>query len=185
MNIFQHIFPHDEKSWFEKGVSLFKVKKYLKATDAFVQVIKINPRNDKAWNNKGVCILSQVHYNFGPGIPYIQKIKDLNLYDAYDAIGKSVEINPEQAIYWYNKAFFSIIYGNLSQANQEYNKAIDIQPEFCDAWYNKFVLLVGISKIEALDEAKVCENKLKQKNCWNKYKEFKLQEYARLQIIME
>jgi tetratricopeptide (TPR) repeat protein len=62
------------------------MNKYNEAIQCYDKALEINPRDAKAWNNKGLAYADMNKYN-----------------EAIQCYDKALEINPRDAEAWYNK----------------------------------------------------------------------------------
>jgi superkiller protein 3 len=44
-----------DKDWNNRGIVLDDLKRYEKALQSYDQAVKLNPNDDQAWYNRGVC----------------------------------------------------------------------------------------------------------------------------------
>jgi tetratricopeptide (TPR) repeat protein len=78
--------------------------------------------NVKAWNNKGICLLSLCRYE-----------------DAIKCIEEAIKIDPNHAFYWYNKGICQDRLGQWNEAIVSFDEAVRLYPKYAEAWFNKAV----------------------------------------------
>ena len=73
---------------------------------------------------------------------------------AIKSLDKAIEIKPDFAQAWYNKAITYSVMGHVQDEINCYDKAIEINPEYAEAWSNKSSALGRAGRLEeALDSA--------------------------------
>ena len=102
----------------KKGREYAIAKNYDEAMAEVNKVIRMNPRNSKAFNELG-------------NIEYKKSLFDQAIMD----YSKAIEINPNYDEAYYNRANVYIDKDNLDQAISDLNKAIDINPHNGDAYF--------------------------------------------------
>ncbi len=114
--------------------SLKRVYFVSKAIDAYKKVIAINPTNDDAKTDLGVC--------YAEGSP--------NPMQGIMMLREVVQQNPKHLMAQYNLGVLSVKSGQLDKAIERFKKVLEIQPSFDDARFllAKTYLQMG-NKIEA------------------------------------
>ncbi len=105
----------DEKKLLNEGIQELKHGNYQDAEEALKKVLKINSKNDIAWDE--LCVL---YHNLKD---YPQALK---------AINHALEINSENDQYWFDKGNTLFWIGDFHEAIQCFDKAIELNPEECD-----------------------------------------------------
>jgi tetratricopeptide (TPR) repeat protein len=88
------------------------------------KVIRLDPKNAKAWNNRGVLL----------GELCCTK-------DAKDSFDEAIRINSSLAEPWYNKGV-SIFYEDPQEALEDFNRSVKLDHGFAEAWFNRYPLLM-------------------------------------------
>ncbi len=152
----EEIKQKDNKSaidYFLLGIIYYQSKEYDKAIEAYEEAVKINPKDDSAYNNMGSAYANKKEYDkaieaykkaieinpkydsayYNMGIAYDDKKE----YDkAIDAFEKAIEINPKYADAYNNMGNAYYNKKEYDKAIEVYKKAIEINPKYADAYYN-------------------------------------------------
>ena len=80
-------------------------------------------------------------------------------YNALKWSDKAIQIDPNNAITWYNKGVDLGSLNRYSEAIQCINRAIQINPNYALTWYNKGI---SLGKLSRYDEAKQYFTKARQ-----------------------
>jgi tetratricopeptide (TPR) repeat protein len=90
----------------------YNLNKSDEAIKSYEKTIKINPKDSKAWNNKGLAL-----YNLNKS------------NEAIKAFDKAIEINSQDSDAWYNKGITLAKLGKFDEAIKAYVKATEINPQ--------------------------------------------------------
>ena len=118
-----HDKPYDEftaEDFFYLGVTFQQQGNYKKAVDYYEKVIKYDPKDTRAYNNRG-----NAKYGLGD---YEGAISD------YD---KAIECNPKYANAYYNRGNAKRALGDHQAAIADFDKALENNPQFADAYGNR------------------------------------------------
>lgn len=116
--------------------SFIENEDYVKAIENYEKALELNPKDEKAWNNKGVAL------------------RELGKYEeAIKCYDKALELNPKDEDVWNNKGNALSALGKPKEAIKCYDKALEFNPEKDFIWKNKGNDLVKLGKDE---EASVC-----------------------------
>ncbi len=111
-----------------------------KALNEFDEAIRVNPKDDLAWKNKGV-ILDKLH----------------RYDDAIQAFDNAAKLKPNDATTLFNKGVVLYEMGRYNESVQAYDKAIRLDPKNANAWYNKGLVLFRLVRfnesVRAYDKA--------------------------------
>jgi tetratricopeptide (TPR) repeat protein len=88
------------------------------------KVLRLDPNNVKAWNNRGVLLG-----------------KLCCIKDAKNSFDMAIRINSSQAEPWYNKGV-SLFYEKPKEALGDFNRAVKQDPGLAEAWFNRYSLLM-------------------------------------------
>lgn len=97
-------------AWNNKGVVLEKQGKYDDAILAFDEAIRLDPKNAKAWIDKGNCSL-------------IGQDKYADAIEAYD---ETIRLDPKLAYPWYEKGRILEALGRTAEATAAFIKANEL-----------------------------------------------------------
>jgi serine/threonine protein kinase len=113
------------KAWelYNKAFSLGSLGHLQEAINHYDKVLKIEPGNADAWNNKGVCL---------------RKLG--RLQEALVCYDHAIRVQRYNASAWSNKGNILYTMGRYPEAIVNLNKAIDIDPLNESAWLNKAVV---------------------------------------------
>ncbi|MCY3412213.1 MAG: tetratricopeptide repeat protein [Candidatus Heimdallarchaeota archaeon] len=119
------------KQCMENGNVLFRRKQYSKAVQAYDCVIKYNPSNKFAHNNKGLAL------------KFLDKTQEgIKCYKA------AIEIDPTFKNAWNNLGIATVDSGYPLSALPHYDKALEIDPKYKQAWNNKGLAYHQLKKYE-------------------------------------
>ncbi len=128
------------EAWYNKGVSLLRLKRYEKATVCFDKVIRLKPNDADAWHGKGAALFELERYE-----------------EAIACFGEAIRLEPDLAEAWYNKGTALAGLERYEEAISCFDEAIRLDPDFAMAWCNKGVALSRLEQckdaIPCLDEA--------------------------------
>ncbi len=132
----------DVDTTLDEADNFLKIGEYTKALSSYNLVLQADPKNLKAWNNKG-------------------KTYELGLLDydkAAECYERGIAIDAKDHTIWYNKANALAKAEKTDEALRCYDKALELKPDEPDYWHNKGTILSwqGDSK-----EAKKCFTKAK------------------------
>ena len=119
---------------FDKGINLIEKEYYDKAIECFEKVIKKNPKNSKAWSNKGLAHNGNWEYE--------EAIKCFNI---------ALEIDPKDIIACFNKAVALNDCGKHEEAIECYNEVLRIDPDFDAEELNQILLEKFVKDAENMD----------------------------------
>jgi len=108
------------EDWFEQGLSDLESHQKDKAIEAFSKVLKADPKNAEAHNNRGIA-----WYRIGE---YDRALDDYN--KALEIDPRSAEILSNRGIIWFSK-------GKYDRAIDDYDKALGIDPHCAKAYSNR------------------------------------------------
>ena len=132
----------DIESTLEEADNFFKIQEFEKAFSAYNLILQADPKNLKAWNNKG-------------------KTFEMGLLDydkAADCYERALEIDPKDHAVWYNKGNALAKSEKFDEAVRCYDMALDIKSDEPDYWHNKGTILSHQGRNK---EAKKCLNRAK------------------------
>ena len=93
--------------------------------------LKIDPQNEIAWANKGVCLANLGRFK-----------------EAIECFDKALEVNPGNASVWMNKGASLGSLDRLEEAMQCLDKALELDPGDSNVWYNKPGVLLDLGRFE-------------------------------------
>ena len=139
----------NEEELLDKGIKQLEYGNYQDAEDALKKVVKINPENALAWST--LCVLYRNIDN---------KLRALN------SINRAIEIEHDNAQYWFNKGDTLFWSGDFKESIKCFDKAIELDPNECDdALAIKAMALIKLNKRK---EANGCLIKSLRNNPKNK-----------------
>jgi tetratricopeptide (TPR) repeat protein len=141
----------------ELAYQFYKKGRYHAAIRWYEQVLKIEPRFELAWYNKGLALHHLGKYQeaiisydkaleIKPNDADVWTNKGLALHhlgkyqEAIISYDKALEIKPNDVIACTNKGAALHHLGKYQEANTCYYKALEIKPDYGDAWYKGLAL---------------------------------------------
>ena len=119
-------------------------------------LLRSNPSNWNAWYGKG-----KVWELKGRDLASIDRKYDaMKAFEtALIAYGKALELNPKDAVLWFEKGVILNKLGKANEALKAFNNSIEINPDSANTWYEK-----GLITKELVSEADA-------QNCFKKVME--------------
>jgi tetratricopeptide (TPR) repeat protein len=102
-----------------KGISLYWLGRSAEALDAYDEVLRINPRDERAWSNRGI-VLTELRQSEA----------------ALDAYERAIRINPRFEQAWFQAEVLSDL-GQSQEAMAAHDQALRINPLNPNAWARK------------------------------------------------
>jgi Flp pilus assembly protein TadD len=137
-----------------KGNEYYYKKEYEIALEWYNKALEIDPKNARAWNNKGIVL----------AVLALEKYKEaIGLFD------KALEIDPKDARAWNNKGILLANLEKYKEAIGLFDKALEIDPRDAEAWNNKGLALSNLGNYKEAIECydKVLEIDPKDARAWN------------------
>jgi tetratricopeptide (TPR) repeat protein len=120
----------------------------------FSKVIRLNPKHDGAYNNRGVCYTHKGDWDhaladFDNAIhinpEYVEAYNNRGVAYAHKGdwdhalanFNKVIHINPEYVEAYYNRGVAYNLKGDSDKALVDYDKAIRLNPDYVEAHYNR------------------------------------------------
>ncbi|MFZ5818903.1 MAG: tetratricopeptide repeat protein [Chloroflexota bacterium] len=145
-----------ETDWFRQGNRHYEAGRYEEAARCYEQAVKSEPRDARAWNNRGLSLDALKRreeaipcYDMALGInpKYIAawcnrgiSLNSLGRYqDALVCFRKALEIEEKHAIVWHNLGNSLRGLGKVEEALKCYGRALALDPQHDLAWYHKAV----------------------------------------------
>lgn len=142
-----------------------KMEKYHKTVKTYTKALEINPKDFKAWTNKGNALIAVKEYDkalesynkalkINPTYPtaWFHKgsvLTELRKYhDAIEAYDKTIELDQKDVKAWNNKGYVLMIVSNYQESIDCFDKALEIDPKFSIAWFNKGIALTEVKEYE-------------------------------------
>lgn len=158
----------EESNWvllFERGVTQSLIKQYTNAVNTFAAAILVNPTNPFLYLNRSTTRAEMIDFISSIDNTYQRisidsdpanrlrnsGVRQYNYDDAIQDINKAIELFPDFAYSYYNRANLHAISGRLPDAYDDYTRAIDLNPNFGEAYYNR-----GLVQIFMRDTHKGC-----------------------------
>ena len=139
---------------FDNALKLYNLGNYDRAIDEFTEVIKIDPKFDRAYTNRGILWMEKGEYD--RAIEDCTHAMELNpnQFQAYSCRGnawrykgeydraisdhtKAVELNPQNARIYNNRGAVWINRGEYDRAVADFTKAIELDPKYPMPYYNR------------------------------------------------
>lgn len=169
-----------------RGASNDENSQYDQAIRDFTKVIEINPRDFKAYSDRGDAYREKGQYD--KAIHDYTKAIKINPKHArsYNSRGglyanksqndrairdytKAIEINPKYAMAYMNRGLALYDKGQVDQAIHDYSKSLDINPRFAEAYYSRGLAFGDKGQIDQAinNYTKAIENNPKDANGYN------------------
>ncbi|MEI6064398.1 MAG: tetratricopeptide repeat-containing serine protease family protein, partial [Pseudanabaena sp. ELA748] len=134
-----NIAPKYYNAWRCKAGALYRLGRLSEAIEALDQAIEINkadyyklaPDDKKKWMENPTDYTERGEILFAQGKPN----------EAIASFDKAIEIDPEMASAWSNRAFVQIAIQDFTSAESSIDRALVIDPNFAPAWGNRGLLL--------------------------------------------
>jgi tetratricopeptide (TPR) repeat protein len=91
----------------QQGVAAFQVRQYPQALTAFTQAVQLQPRDARAYTNRGLTYAKMGDYS--------RASLDLN---------KAIDLNPQQTHAYYVRAIIALLMGHTTQAQRDVATAV-------------------------------------------------------------
>lgn len=124
--------PDDPWGWSFKANLLKDMNRYSEAVDSFDQIIRIDPGNAQAYNDRALLLSGGLNQHD----------------DALDSIKKAIEINPGNANYYFNMGIILEAQESYDDALQSYSQATTLNPSLAVAWYRQGMVYKDLEKID-------------------------------------
>ena len=132
-----------ENNLFNLGFQSANIKDYKSAIDYFTEVIKLNPKNSMAYNNRG---------NAKSDLSNIREknSEEFNklINEAIEDYNKAIEIDDKNLLAYYNRGNAKMKLQKLEKAINDYDKAIELNPNYSIAYNNRGLAKLQLGKIE-------------------------------------
>jgi len=117
-----------------KGLIIGTRRQYAESFDLLERSIKSDPLNWNAWYGKG-----KVWGLKGNDLTSIDRKYDAmkTFENALNAYGKAIELNPKDAVLWFEEGVVLNKLGKANEALKAFDKSIEINPDSTGAWYEK------------------------------------------------
>lgn len=119
----------------QRAVAYTVVQNYPDAITDLDIVIQSNPDMAIAYWQRAVCETMMTGYNISQGLDARMK----NASAIYD-FGRAIELAPQNAYIYYDRASVLLQNGESSKAIEDYSQAIRLEPHFAEAYYNRGLL---------------------------------------------
>jgi tetratricopeptide (TPR) repeat protein len=142
------------EDWYAKGLVDTKLQNYNSAINAFSKAIDLKINSAFAYLGRANAQLKMLDFinsiDEGINLTVDGKTKQINqksekTYDYTNVLSdyeQAIEINPDLAIAYYNRANLKVKAKDFNGALFDYNRAIKLEPDFADAYYNMALLLI-------------------------------------------
>lgn len=157
-----------ESSWellFERGISQALIKQYTNAVNTYTEAIELNPSNPFLYINRATTRAEMIDFISSIDNSYQNITLDsdpakrlhssgtrtYNYDEAIADIDRAIELYPNFAEAYYNRANLMAISGKLPEAYDDYTRAIELEPNLGEAYYNR-----GLVQIFMKDTRKGC-----------------------------
>lgn len=162
--------PSFAAAWNNKGVTLYKIKRYKDALACYNKAIEIDPQNDIAWSNKGetlyrigrisesiICLNHSLDLN-PKNVVAINNLgvisADAGRYaEALDCFSRSIEADNFYAVAWNNKGAALAKMGRYEDALNHFKNAVLLNENYTEAWVNGGLVLKTMGNEKKAKEA--------------------------------
>lgn len=157
-----------EPSWqqlFKRGMTQAIIKQYTSAINLYTRAIDLAPSNPFLYINRSTTRAEMIEFVSTIDNRYhrltidedpVNRLKENNshTYDYSEAIkdiDRAIELYPDYAYAYYNRANLYCLSGHTTEAIEDYTKAIELNVYFAEAYYNR-----GLLQIYLKDSYKGC-----------------------------
>jgi tetratricopeptide (TPR) repeat protein len=116
--------PDISEYWFNRGLTLFHLKRFTEAIASYNQAIELKPDYYKAWYKRGGTL-----GELG------------NFEEAIASFDQAIQIKPDEHEAWSSRGWAMLKLGWLSEAISSYEQALNLQPEDQENWYYRGIAL--------------------------------------------
>jgi tetratricopeptide (TPR) repeat protein len=169
---------HTVSELYERGNTLYELKRYSDALVSYREALKIDPENADAWKGQGDTNLALKKYpqalaNYEKAIEltpdswqaWLGRGQALERFgkktEALDSFDRSLELNSSAWEAWWGKAEVYLAREEYSAAHNALDKLLKLQPDRADFWYQKGWSLQNLDEyeraIKAYDKAVAIE----------------------------
>lgn len=124
--------PDDTWGWSFKANLLKDMNRYSEAVESFDELIRINPENAQAYNDRALILSGGLNQHD----------------DALDSIKKAISINPNDANYYFNMGIILEAGGSYDQALESYSQATALNPSLDVAWYRQGLVYKDMKRLD-------------------------------------
>ncbi|WP_288300456.1 tetratricopeptide repeat protein [uncultured Brachyspira sp.] len=137
-----------ENELFNFGLQSVNIKDYKSAIYYFTEVIKLNPKNSMAYNNRCNAKSDLSNTKEKNSEEYNKLINE-----AIEDYNKAIELNPNYAEAYNNRGNAKNKLQKIGEAIEDYNKAIELNPNYAEAYNNRGNAKNKLQKIgEAIED---------------------------------
>lgn len=147
---------------FKHGISQLCVRQYTSALGLLSDAIALLPDNPFLYLNRAVARAEMIDFissiNRSDRISIDSEMKPghvverkYNYNDAIADLNSAIELAPEVAYLYYNRANLHALSGDMPAAYDDYTRAIELAPELAEAWFNR-----GLVQLYMKDTRKGC-----------------------------
>ena len=115
----------------ERAYRAYKAERFDEAERLLKKLIRIGLDSSKIYHQLGTVLSG--------------KGQNINAIEFFD---KALQLNPDQYITWYNRAFALDKLGQFKEAVESYDKALQLKKDYYSAWYNRGIELIELGQTE-------------------------------------
>lgn len=134
--------PADSAGWNYLGVAFFRMKNFVKANEAYLKALALDPGNAMAYSNLGALHLAR----------YVAAKDEAMREEAVAAFNKAIALDAKSVAAYNGRGAAFKFAGQVEAALGDWRKALELNPDFIDAYFNIAVTLLAAGrKAEAND----------------------------------
>jgi len=144
--------------WYMKGIAEGKLQNYNSAIAALDKAIDLNPKFVYSWLSRASARIEMLDFinSIGEGMTISIDGKNKNVKSKQESTvdytnvladyNQAIEINPDMAISYFNRANLKVRAKNFDGALFDYQRSLKLEPDFADSYYNMALLLIHLQR---------------------------------------
>jgi tetratricopeptide (TPR) repeat protein len=162
--------PQDAVALFNQGLQQLQVSNYRAALVHFDSALAVSPKNPNIWEKRTLALQYLGRYTsaiasnkialslYSNSIDLVspdewfdlgyQQAIEGDVLGAIASFDKALEIEPDDAEAWYNRALALYNLGRIEEAATSFDKAVKLKPDDAEAWYSQGITLCDLGQFE-------------------------------------
>ncbi len=149
------------KAYAFEGILQSSMRQYANAVDMFSRAIYAHPHSAYLYANRAVAYSEMTEFisnidtktqKLVVGVDKSQELKTSKTLYSYEQaledINRAIEIEPNVAYFYYNRAVIKCLKGDMTGAIDDYSNALELYPNFAEALYNRGMIQLYIKETQ-------------------------------------